>query len=228
MQCLPRSVIDRCVMMTKFWVVSSMVTGTKSLGFVCPRHLRTQRTLQRAVTTGATLPISVGDRDRVIYDELRREAEAIEHSALLGPAIKAQILESPDLVTVISEVISARLARATSGIMLPRDKLKDACVRALTGDPRPGADVVGIMQRDPAAISYLQTIFFFKGFHAVQAQRVAANFWKKGSMSSKHVALAIQNRVSELWAVDIHPVRVLSVYDLMSFLGRGARWWPAD
>jgi hypothetical protein len=58
-------------------------------------------------------------------------------------------------------------------------------------------------------IRFLQTVMFFKGFHAVQAQRVAAKFWSKGSMSSKHVALAIQNRVSELWSVDIHPNAVL-------------------
>jgi len=162
---------------------------------------------RKAATTSATVPMgsSSEERDEMIYRELRREAEAMEHSALLGPAVRAQIFESPDLVSVIAEVISARLARATSGIMLPRDKLKEACVRALRDDDRHGADVVGIMQRDPAAISYLQTIFFFKGFHAVQAQRVASNFWKKGSMSSKHVALAIQNRVSELWAVDVHP-----------------------
>lgn len=138
-------------------------------------------------------------------EKLKEEAASIEHSALLGPAIHSQILQAEDLVDVVSEVISARLARATSGIMLPRDKLKEACVRSLKEDSRLGADILAIMSRDPAAISYVQTVMFFKGFHAVQAQRVSSYFWRKGSMSSKHVALAIQNRVSELWAVDVHP-----------------------
>ncbi|KAH8071144.1 serine O-acetyltransferase [Aureococcus anophagefferens] len=62
---------------------------------------------------------------------------------------------------------------------------------------------------DPAAISYLQCVMFFKGFHATQAQRVSADFWRGGDLTSKHVALAIQNRVSELWAVDIHPAASL-------------------
>mmetsp|Transcript_10404 Transcript_10404/g.15709 ORF Transcript_10404/g.15709 Transcript_10404/m.15709 type:complete len:321 (-) Transcript_10404:232-1194(-) len=148
-------------------------------------------------------------RDERLFRDLVSEAEAIEHSTLLGPAIRAQILGESSLVGVISEVISARLARATSGIMLPRDLLKKACVRSLIDDERPGQDIMAILDRDPAAISCLQTVMFFKGFHAVQAQRVAASFWAMGSMSSKHVALAIQNRVSELWAVDIHPAAQL-------------------
>lgn len=97
--------------------------------------------------------------------------------ALLGAAIESQILEADDLVDLVSEIISARLARATTGIMLPRDKLKDACKRSLREDPRVGADIVvnhaavlhwpvdamqAIMSRDPAAISYIQTVMFFK------------------------------------------------------------------
>jgi hypothetical protein len=50
-------------------------------------------------------------------------------------------------------MISCRLSRATTGIMLPRGELKAACQRALKDDPRPGADMLAIMERDPAAIS---------------------------------------------------------------------------
>ena len=46
---------------------------------------------------------------------------------------------------------------------------------------------------------------FFKGFHATQAQRVSSIFWKSGDRADRHAALAIQNRISELWAVDVHP-----------------------
>jgi len=202
----------------KLWLVSSLAS---SLAFK-PAGSRSRACSTRAweiTRLGATrqeprrlhtkLTEKEQSRDGEIFDKLMDEARAIEHSALLGPAVQKQVLEARDLVDVVSEVISARLARATSGIMLPRDKLKEACARSLRDDPRLGADVAAIMSRDPAAISYIQTVMFFKGFHAVQAQRVSANFWNKGSMSSKHVALAIQNRVSELWAVDIHPAAYL-------------------
>ncbi|KAJ8599746.1 hypothetical protein CTAYLR_003428 [Chrysophaeum taylorii] len=163
----------------------------------------------RQIKALSTSTVEDKARDAQIFRRLLEEARSIEHSALLGPAVQSQILESNDLTDVVSEIIASRLARATTGIMLPRDKLKEACVRALKEDARPGADVMAIMSRDPAAISYLQCVMFFKGFHATQAQRVSANFWAKGSMSARHVALAIQNRVSELWAVDIHPAAEL-------------------
>jgi len=45
----------------------------------------------------------------------------------------------------------------------------------------------------------------------VQAHRVAARYWRgaAGDLSYRHAALAIQNRVSELWAVDMHPNAVV-------------------
>lgn len=66
--------------------------------------------------------------------------------------------------------------------------------------PRPAIGV-----GDPAAISYLQCCLFFKGFHAIQAQRCAAKLWSEGGAENSHVALAIQDRVLEIWHVDIHP-----------------------
>lgn len=104
----------------------------------------------------------------------------------------------------MGEILACRLARSNDSF-LPRDELRAACAAALRDDPRVGADVTGILARDPAAISYLQCVMFFKGFHATQAQRVAGMFWRSGDRSDKHAALAVQNRISELWAVDIHP-----------------------
>ena len=104
----------------------------------------------------------------------------------------------------MGEVLSCRLARSNDSF-LPRDELRRACTDALRGDARVGADISAILARDPAAISYLQCIMFFKGFHATQAQRVSSIFWKSGDRADRHAALAIQNRISELWAVDVHP-----------------------
>eukprot|EP00798_Chlamydomonas_sp_ICE-L_P024816 gene24816-10466_t len=42
----------------------------------------------------------------------------------------------------------------------------------------------------------------FKGYHALQTQRVAHALWKRGQ---KVMALALQSRMSEVFAVDIHP-----------------------
>jgi serine acetyltransferase len=50
------------------------------------------------------------------------------------------------------------------------------------------------MVKDPAAVSYLQTVCFLKGFHAVQTQRVSNAFWARGDAEGRQVAFALQNR----------------------------------
>ncbi|KAL6195868.1 hypothetical protein ACLB2K_031485 [Fragaria x ananassa] len=63
-------------------------------------------------------------------------------------------------------------------------------------------DLRAVKERDPACISYAQCFLNFKGFLACQAHRVAHKLWSEGK---KVLALLIQNRVSEVFAVDIHP-----------------------
>jgi len=139
-------------------------------------------------------------RDSSLLRSLREEAVQLESSELLGSAMRS-VTQASDLSSAIAAVLASRLASP----LLEEGGLRRVCERALRGDPRPGADMVAILERDPAAISTLQVLMCLKGFHATQAHRVAASLWKTGSFEEKHIALAIQNRVSELWAVDVHP-----------------------
>ncbi|KAL5769328.1 hypothetical protein ACOSQ2_016111 [Xanthoceras sorbifolium] len=63
-------------------------------------------------------------------------------------------------------------------------------------------DLKAIRQRDPACISYVHCLLNFKGFLACQAHRVAHKLWSQGRTA---MALLIQSRISEVFAVDIHP-----------------------
>ncbi|KAL2956288.1 hypothetical protein AAZX31_18G077000 [Glycine max] len=63
-------------------------------------------------------------------------------------------------------------------------------------------DLIAVKERDPACISYVHCLLNFKGFLACQAHRIAHKLWLQGR---KVLALLIQNRVSEVFAVDIHP-----------------------
>ncbi|KAJ8430514.1 hypothetical protein Cgig2_012913 [Carnegiea gigantea] len=63
-------------------------------------------------------------------------------------------------------------------------------------------DLRAVRERDPACISYVHCFLNFKGFSACQSHRIAHKLWSKGR---KILALLIQNRVSEIFAVDIHP-----------------------
>jgi len=68
-------------------------------------------------------------------------------------------------------------------------------------------DIAKAVQEDPAVVNLLQPVLFFKGFHALTLQRVAHSLWVKNdqALTLRSVALLLQSRVSELFAVDIHP-----------------------
>ncbi|CAH8362579.1 unnamed protein product [Eruca vesicaria subsp. sativa] len=63
-------------------------------------------------------------------------------------------------------------------------------------------DLKAAKERDPACLSHVHAFLSFKGFLACQAHRIAHNLW---TQNRKILALLIQNRVSEAFAVDIHP-----------------------
>jgi serine O-acetyltransferase len=63
-------------------------------------------------------------------------------------------------------------------------------------------DLLAVISRDPAAYSYLTPFLHFKGFHALQWQRVAHCLWRN---SRRAIASFLQSRVSNVFAVDIHP-----------------------
>ncbi len=64
------------------------------------------------------------------------------------------------------------------------------------------ADMKAVFERDPACQNYLYIFLFFKGFLALQAYR--AMHWLMNH-NQKGMALYIQSRVAEVFAVDIHP-----------------------
>lgn len=63
-------------------------------------------------------------------------------------------------------------------------------------------DLQACVERDPASDSYVQVLLFYKGFQAIQAHRMAHALWSEGRHA---LALALQSRTSETFAVDIHP-----------------------
>ena len=63
-------------------------------------------------------------------------------------------------------------------------------------------DLHAVLDRDPAARSLAVPFLFFKGFQALQSYRIAHWLWTQGR---RPLALCLQSRISEAFAVDIHP-----------------------
>ncbi|GFH22048.1 SATase_N domain-containing protein, partial [Haematococcus lacustris] len=68
------------------------------------------------------------------------------------------------------------------------------------------ADLNAVLDRDPACSKFSQCLLYFKGFQAIQCYRVTHWLWRTGR---KPLAHAIQSKISEIFAVDIHPAAEL-------------------
>jgi serine O-acetyltransferase len=138
-----------------------------------------------------------------IWSALRAQAEQLaESEPELASIAHATILKHDSL----EEALSYLLAKKIGGEDLSPMQLREMFQDAFAAEPAMGeavrADLSAIFQRDPACHSYVQAFLFFKGFHALESYRVAHFLWNQGR---KLVALFIQNRMSDLFAVDIHP-----------------------
>jgi serine O-acetyltransferase len=84
--------------------------------------------------------------------------------------------------------------------------VREVIEQALADDPSIStamrADLQAVSERDSACCSLVTPLLFFKGFHALQSYRIAHWLWQQGRNS---LALFLQNRISSVFAVDIHP-----------------------
>jgi serine O-acetyltransferase len=138
-----------------------------------------------------------------VWAALRNEAEAAAKSeSALASLIAAVILNHKTL----GGAMSYQLARKLGDQELRAMSLREIAEEAYATDPAlvdiAEADLKAVFERDPACKGYLQPFLFFKGYLALQTQRVAHWLWLEGRET---LALYLQSRMSELFQVDIHP-----------------------
>jgi serine O-acetyltransferase len=138
-----------------------------------------------------------------VWARLRNEAdEAAEREPLLASFLVGAILGHGSLEGVIAERLAARLDHAE----ISGATIRAAYHEAASDDPSLSealrADIMAVVDRDPATTRTLEPVLYFKGFHALQAHRLSHWLWGKGQ---KDFALYLQSRASSVFAVDIHP-----------------------
>jgi serine O-acetyltransferase len=134
-----------------------------------------------------------------IKAEARHEAE---HEPALGSFLFASVLRHQRLEDALCVILANKLQTLDLSAIL----LRDLTSGALAGDgsirASIRADLLAARTRDPAAHGYLQPFLYYKGFHALQAYRVGHWLWGQGR---KTLAAHFQNRISEVFGVDVHP-----------------------
>jgi serine O-acetyltransferase len=138
-----------------------------------------------------------------VWASLRNEAEAAaQKESALASLLAAVILNHKSL----GGALSYQLARKLGDQELRAMSIREIAEEAYAADPTlveiAEADLKAVFERDPACKGYVQPFLFFKGFLALQTQRVANWLWTEGRET---LALYLQSRMSELFQVDIHP-----------------------
>ena len=64
------------------------------------------------------------------------------------------------------------------------------------------ADLLAVVDRDPACNRLIEPLLYFKGFHALETHRFAHLLWKAGR---RDFALYLQSQCSRVFSIDIHP-----------------------
>uniref|UniRef100_A0A0D6QT09 serine O-acetyltransferase n=1 Tax=Araucaria cunninghamii TaxID=56994 RepID=A0A0D6QT09_ARACU len=144
---------------------------------------------------------SVGEDD--VWMKMRGEArDDAESEPVLAGFLHSTVLDHRTL----ESALAFHLANKLSNPSLSSTLLYNVFFGVLKDDAgiqeAIRADLRAVKERDPAWISYVHCMLNFKGFLACQGYRMAHKLWTVGRVA---LAFAIQNRVSEVFAVDIHP-----------------------
>ena len=140
-----------------------------------------------------------GDLWPVMRDEAARKSA---EEPILGSYFHATILNHKSF----GDALSFRLASKLDNPMLPTMLIRDVIGEATSDDESilstAELDMIATVARDPACEDLSTPFLFFKGFHALQAHRVAHWLW---SHNRRTLAQFFQNQISVTLGVDIHP-----------------------
>jgi serine O-acetyltransferase len=143
------------------------------------------------------------DRVDPVWTRLRTEAEtAVAAEPALGTLIVASVLNQPSFEAAVAHRVAARLGHPA----VTADLIEQGFAEAMANDETIGAsmraDVMAVLDRDPACYRVLEPVLFFKGFHALQCHRLAHWLWQR---DRRDFALYLQARSSEVFQTDINP-----------------------
>lgn len=134
-----------------------------------------------------------------ISEETRQHAQ---DEPMLASFLHATILNHDRMERSLSFLLASQLDSPAASSLLLREVILDAFEASPEILDLVRADLLAILDRDSATHELYIPFLYYKGFHALQAQRVSHWLWNKGRRS---LALFFQNRVSTKFAVDIHP-----------------------
>ena len=138
-----------------------------------------------------------------LWNSIRAEAilEA-DREPLLRPLLERVVLHRNSFGEGLATVLSDRLCNQKLDFVKLDNELREVIANDRTIIESARNDLEVIRAKDPATTSMLHPLLNYKGFLAIQAHRIAHSLWTR---DRQLLAQHIQNRVSEVFGVDIHP-----------------------
>ena len=138
-----------------------------------------------------------------IWQKVRAEAQEIANTEpALASFVFATVLNHQQL----DQAVCHRLAQRLEHSDVDRGLLRQTFDEVLADNPQLSqsfrADLSAVFERDPACSRYVEPLLYFKGFHALQTQRLANLLWLSGR---KDFAYYLQSQSSRIFGIDIHP-----------------------
>ncbi len=138
-----------------------------------------------------------------LWETARAEAEIkVREEPILGSYFHATILNHASFGAALSFRLASRLDTPMLPTMLIRDVIEEALADDRTILEAAEADVLASFTRDPACDDLSTPFLFHKGFHALQAYRIAHWLWRRDRQT---LAQFFQSQISVGLGVDIHP-----------------------
>ena len=138
-----------------------------------------------------------------LWSSILQEAEqAARDEPLLASFLHMTVLRHGTLEDVLAFHLSSKLASPVMDARALLELFREAYAADSGIIEAARADITACFERDPACDSYSTPLLYFKGFHAIQSQRITHWLWQQGR---KTLAYFLQNRISEVMGADIHP-----------------------
>jgi serine O-acetyltransferase len=134
-----------------------------------------------------------------LREESRQKAEA---EPILASYLHLTILNHQTLEDALSFHLASKLATPNLPAMSIREFMSDAFDLSMEIREAIRSDIEAVVKRDPASRGISEPFLHYKGFHALEAYRVSHWLWEQ---HREALACYMQNRISEVFAVDIHP-----------------------
>jgi serine O-acetyltransferase len=146
--------------------------------------------------------VGLGHNDP-LFARIRSEAEeAARGDPALASFLMTAILNHDTLEGAVIHRVAERLDHSDAPSALIRQAYEDVVARDSSIGEAFRADLIAVLDRDPACLRLMEPLLYFKGFHSLQAYRLAHALLRAGR---RDFALYLQSRVSAAFGVDINP-----------------------